>query len=136
MKNIITCTLLIIVIMLSSCGSKLYQNFDYNYSSNSWKHAFKDRVFLSSLRAAYRSDPRIFELIEKKDAFNPYDGLSLDEMRKADSIGVLFIKQMPSPKMCENCGDGVNYFVASCLHFYNSKQLERITRTMYKSHAK
>ena len=122
--------LLFIVIMLSSCGSKLYQNFDYNYSSNPWKHAFKDRVFLSSLRAAYLSDPRIFELIEKKDAFNPYDGLSLDEMRKADSIGVLFIKQMPSPKMCENCGDGGELFCSIMFTFLQ----QQTTRTHNKRH--
>ncbi|WP_343618027.1 hypothetical protein, partial [Flavobacterium sp.] len=88
MKRIIILSL----ICLSSCSG--YQKFDYNKSNNPWITAFKDNVFFSCLKEGYQSDT-IFQLLEQKDAFNPYDGLSLDAINETRRIAKEFIKNMP-----------------------------------------
>ena len=120
--------------LLTSCSSNLYHHFDYNRSNNPWMDAFKDRVFFTALKDPYSSDSSIFQLIEKKDAFNPYDGLSLKEMQIANELGTSLIKNMPSPSMCENCSDGMNYYMATALHYYNSRELDSIAKKYYKLH--
>jgi hypothetical protein len=124
------------LITLFSCSNKLHKSFDYNRSENPWSHAFKDRVFFSSIKEAYKRDTTIIKHIEQIDAFNPYDGLTLEEMKVADEIGITLIQKMPPPAMCEGCLTGMNYFMATALHFYNSKDLDITTKKLYKKHNK
>ncbi len=128
--------LIIAVFILSSCCSNVYPHFDYKLSENPWITAFKDRVFFSAMREAYKSDPLIFKLVEKKDALNPYDGLSLTDIKKAEEIGEELVKNMPQPSMCEGCQTGMNYFMASSLHYYISQELNAIVKRLYKIHIK
>ena len=128
--------MLLIVIIVSYCNVKIYKKFEYNFSDNPWINAFKDRVFISSLKEAYKTDTIIFNHIEQKDALNPFDGLTLLEMRKADQIGLVLIHNMPPPAMCEGCKSGMNYFMATLLHYYNSRELDKLTRRLYKEHKK
>jgi hypothetical protein len=121
---------------LTSCCKNSYPKFDYNYTKSPWKNAFKDRFFFTALQEAYKLDSSIFILIEKYDAFNPYDGLDLDEIKKAKKIAIEFIKKMPPPLMCEGCKNGENYFMASCLHYYNSKEFELIVNKLYREKRK
>jgi|GEM_PF-1106084 len=126
--------IVIVLIIVSSCNNNLYPKFDYNKSENPWLDAFKDRCFFSALRESYKSDTLIFRLIEQKDALNPYDGLTLEEMKIADEIGKTLINKMPPPAMCENCPPGMNYYMATSLHFYKSNELDSIARKLYKEH--
>lgn len=132
MKNLI----MIVLFVISGCSKGLYPHFEYNNSANPWIDAFKDRVFFSALREAYQSDTMILKLIEKKDALNPYDGLSLVEMQKAEEIGKDLIKNMPPPVMCESCTPGMNYYMATSLHYYKSKSLHSKAIKLYKEHLK
>ncbi len=93
--------------------------------------AFKDRVFFAAITEAYNTTPQILELIQTKDAFNPYDGLSLDGIRTADSLGKSLITNMPAPAMCEGCTTGMNYYMATALHYYGSKELDQMAKKMY-----
>ena len=120
--------------MLSSCSRNVYPHFDYVRSQNPWINAFKDRVFFSALREAYKSDSLIFKLLEKKDALNPYDGLSLIDLKKADEIGEELVKNMPQPFMCEGCQTGMNYFMATSLHYYSSQELDVIAKRHYSAY--
>ena len=126
--------IILILIICSACQKRVYTTFDYNKSDNAWIDAFKDRVFFSALREAYKNDSLIFKLIEKKDALNPYDGLSLQEMQKAEQLGKTLINNLPPPSMCEGCVNGMNYFMASSLHYYNSRELYSIARKYYLMH--
>lgn len=125
-----------IICIAVACGQRSYPRFDYNYTKEPWINAFKDRVFFSALQEAYKSDTLIFQLIDKKDAFNPYDGLMPDAMEKANELGKTLINKMPPPVMCESCRPGENYYMAASLHYYNSKELDSIARLMYKAHVK
>ena len=125
-----------ILIALCSCSNKTYKSFDYNRSENPWSQAFKDRVFLSGIKEAYKRDTTIIKHNEQIDAFNPYDGLTLEEMKMADQIGIDFIQKMPPPAMCEGCLSGMNYFMANALHYYNSRELDITTKQLYKKHKK
>jgi hypothetical protein len=118
---------------LFSCSNKTYPRFDYNISKNPWIDAFKDHVFFAGLKESYKSDS-IITLLQKKDAFNPYDGLSLRALQKAQELGINLVKKMPPPSMCEGCTAGVNYYMATALHYYNSRELDSIAKVYYKEH--
>ncbi len=75
-------------------------------------------------------------MIEKKDAFNPYDGLSLEDIKKAKNLGRNLVINMPLPAMCEGCKNGENYYMAHCLHYYASRELDSIARGEYKKRKK
>lgn len=97
MKKIILVASLLLIYL--SCKTRYkYPKFDYNNGPNSWINAFKDRVFFNSLRESYKSDT-IFKLIEKKDAFNPYEGLGPDAINKAKLIAIELVRKMP-PQLC------------------------------------
>ncbi|RZJ53263.1 MAG: hypothetical protein EOO44_09100 [Flavobacterium sp.] len=123
--------LFILIVSLSSCIS--YQKFDYNKSDNNWVTAFKDNVFFASLKGSYQKDT-IFQLIEKKDAFNPYDGLTIDDLNETIKLANEFVKNIPEPAMCENCKERENYYVANCLHYYESCELDWIAKEAYRKH--
>jgi hypothetical protein len=73
------------LMLMAACSHHTYQKFDYNKSRNAWVDAFKDRVFFACLRESYKDDS-LFKMIEKKDAFNPYDGLEGDAIIKASEL--------------------------------------------------
>jgi len=125
---------LIVAVFLSACSSAKFTKFDYSYSKNPWVGAFKDQVFFECLRVSYKNDT-IFKLIEQKDAFNPYDGLSQAALNKAEELARNFVKNMP-PATCEDCTGDDNYYMANSLHYYNSKDLDMIAREEYKNHVK
>lgn len=123
--------IIILIVCLSSCNKNSYQRFDYNKSNNPWVEAFKDNVFFAILKEGYKNDT-IFRLIEKKDAFNPYDNLSPDALDQIKELAKDLIKNMPKPAMCENCKDGENYYMANALHYYASYELDSIANEAYK----
>ena len=132
MKNILY---LFITLFVQSYSNKTYQKFDYNYSKNPWINAFKDQLFFASLKEGFNSDS-IFTLLKKKDAFNPYDWLSLDELEKAKALGKDLVKKITPHLMCEDWTPGMNYYMANALHYYNSRELDSIARVYYKQHLK
>jgi hypothetical protein len=133
MKKIIILTVLL---FLSSCNKNCYPKFNYNYSINPWIECFKDQVFFSSLRESYKNNPILFKLIEERDALNPYDGLTLVELEMAKNLGIDLVKKIPPPSMCEDCKEGDNYYMANCLHYYASSQLDSLAKEKYKEHLK
>lgn len=130
MKYLVVISLLIV----QGCSQNSYPKFEYKKSENPWIDAFKDRVFFSALQESYKSDSLIFNLINKKDGLNPYDGLSLEEIENANKIGIDLIKKMPPPAMCEGCKGDMNYYMATALHFYKSKELHNIARSIFRIH--
>ncbi|QYJ67379.1 hypothetical protein [Flavobacterium litorale] len=124
-----------IVIFLGCCKPK-YQKFDYNKSTNPWIDAFKDRAFIACLRESYQIDDTIFKLIQKRDAFNPYDGLDLEAIKTANKLGTNIAKNIPEPSMCEGCDEGVNYYMATCLHYYKSSELDSLAKMEYERYLK
>ncbi len=57
-------------------------------------------------------------------------------MKVADEIGIALIQKMPAPAMCDGCLTSMNYFMATALHYYNSKELNVTTKQLYKKHKK
>ncbi|KQR65354.1 hypothetical protein [Pedobacter sp. Leaf176] len=129
------CSVIILVMLLgiSACKTSYkYPRFDFDNGPNPCINAFKDRMFLSILREAYKGTNAIKE-ISKIDVGNPYDGISSPELfKKIDSIAVGFYKKIPPPSVCDECTEEQNYFMAQALHFYASKELDSIARTELK----
>lgn len=132
MKNI---QIIFILFCFCSCSKNAYQKFDYNNTDNPWITAYKDNVFFSCLRESYKNE-NVFKLIEQKDALNPYDGLSLEDLQKSKELGTNLSANIPKPIMCENCKEGDNYYMSNCLHYYISKELDSIAKKAYKNHLK
>lgn len=124
--------LIFILFFTQACHKNSYPTFDYNRSTHPWIDAFKDRVFFSALEEAYKSDSSIFRLIRNKDAFNPYDGFYGEARNTAREIGINIIKKMPPPAICEGCKDDMNYYMATALHYYKSKELDLLAKKYYK----
>jgi hypothetical protein len=132
MKNIKT---LLILFYFCSCSKNTFPKFDYNKSDNPWIDAYKDNVFFSCLKESYKNDS-IFKLIEKKDGLNPYDGLSLEDLEKTRYLGINLSTNISKPILCDNCKEGNNYYMANCLHYYISKELDSIAKKAYKNFLK
>lgn len=120
-------------IIIYGCSSPKADRFSYYHSEEPWIDAFKDKAFIACLNESYKNDS-IFKLIEKEDAFNPYDGLSLEALKLANRIGENVAKNIPPPAMCEGCTEGQNYYMATCLHYYKSYVLDSIARAEYKKY--
>lgn len=123
--------LITLLFFTQACNRNSYPTFDYKKSDNPWIDAFKDRVFFSALEEAYKSDTTIFQLIRKKDALNPFDGFYGESKKYAEKIGIDLIRKIPSPAMCESCKGDMNYYMATALHFYKSKELDSIAKKMF-----
>lgn len=123
-------SIIILLICLSSCIS--YQKFDYNKDNNSWIAAFQDNVFLWSLKESGQNDS-VFQM-ERKNLYNPYGVLSLDEMNETRRLAKDFVKSIPKPLICENCKEDEYYYLKNCLHYYASCELEFIAKEAYKKH--
>lgn len=128
--------LLISLFVFTSCVNNKYSSFNYQYSADPWIDAFKDRFFFTALKEAYKLDTEILARMEKLDAFNPYDGLSMEEMTIADSTAKALMIGMPTPGMCEGCKGEKNYFIATALHYYNSRELDSLAKKYYRKHLK
>ena len=126
---------MLFIVLFSACSIGRYNKFDYNHSNNPWIDDFKDQVFFACLRESYKSDS-LFNMIEKKDAFNPYDGLGPEDFKKIRELAKKFVANMPPPAMCDGCKADVNYYMAHSLHYYASKELDAIARKQYKEYSK
>lgn len=82
------------------------------------------------------NNPEIFRLIEQRDAYNTYDGLSLESIELARRLAKELIQNIPKPVMCEGCKDGKNYYMAVSLHYYASRELDSIADVEYKNDLK
>lgn len=128
-REIKTKLFIFLTVFLAGCTNNIYSKFDYNISTNPWIDAFKDQFFFACLGESYQNDT-LFKIIEKKDAFNPYDGLSLEALQKARELAKNLVKNMPPPSMCEGCTPGMNYYMANALHYYNSRELDSIANSI------
>ena len=129
MKNI---SLVIFAIVICSCSTSNSNKFDYNKSKNAWLDAFKDQAFFACLRESYKNDS-IFKLIEKEDAFNPYDDLNPEAITIAKNNGKNVSENIPPPAMCENCNEGENYYMATYAEKLKSPEWEMFRLEIMKS---
>ncbi|TAE16077.1 MAG: hypothetical protein EAY72_04905 [Bacteroidetes bacterium] len=129
-------TLVIFLLVIGCKPDGKFTVYDINSSKYPWINAFKDQFFFSALREAYKGDTSIMNGIERLDALNPYDGLELSARAEARQLAVNFIKNLPPPAMCENCEPGENYYMATTLHYYASKHLDKIAWKSYRKHNK
>lgn len=127
--------LIIIFLVCVSCSKTTYPKFGYNVSESPYKDAFKDQVFFACLRESY-NNPELFKLIEQKDMYNPYDGLSLESRELAKRLAKELVQNIPKPVMCEDCREGRNYYMAVSLHYYANRELDSIADMEYKKFVK
>lgn len=133
------------IIVFTSCSSYKRTKFEYQLGSNKneWINNFKTEFFLTCLQKAYNNDT-IFKLISKKDFQYHYEPFAYQHY-KIDTLANRIIKNMPKPiyPHCDDCDEKEekedvkkNYFCASCLNYYASRELDSIAKREYKKISK
>lgn len=129
MKSIFAC--LIILLLFSCSQEKHLSHFDYYKSETPWIDAFKDQAFFSCLKESHPEDT-LWKILESRDLFNPYDGLDLKNLKIAQKLGDSIARNIPTATYCEGCKSYQNYYIATCLHYYKSRELDSIAQIEYK----
>lgn len=138
MKKLI---ILLVIIVLTSCSSYKRTKFEYQLGSNKneWINNFKTEFFFTCIKKAYKNDT-IFNLISKKDFQYHYEPFAYQH-DKIDTLANRIIEKMPKPiyPHCDDCDEKQekedaqkNYFCASCLNYYASRELDSIAKNEYK----
>lgn len=124
----------ILSLFFLACSASKQSHINNNYDK-AWINAFKDKYFVSCLKESYKNDS-IFKMIDEVDLYNPYDGFyTIDEyVVKAEKLGQNISKDIPSTNY-KDYGKS-NYYMATCLHYYASKELDSIAKSEYKKFIK
>lgn len=136
---------LITVVFISSCSTYKRTKFEYNLGKekNEWINNYKTEFFLKCIKKAYKNDS-IFKLIVKQDLLYLYEP-SANQNNQIDSLSTIIIKNIPKPifQHCDDCTIKEekeelqkNYFCASCLNFYASRELDSLAKKEYKKYLK
>jgi len=139
MKNIILT--FAIFILITSCNTYKKNRFEYNLGKkeNEWINNFKTEFFFSCIKEGYKNDT-IIKLISKKDLLYQYEPYAYQH-NKIDSLAINLIKRIPKPiyQHCDDCtkkeeieNNTKNYFCASCLNYFASRELDSIAKNEYK----
>lgn len=119
---------LLIFAFLVSCSS--YRKNKFVYNEFTWIDQFKESVFLACIRESYKSDS-IYEQMSQRDIFFANDAL-YDQLELINRLGEDFVKKIPLPKRpCPECKKEDKYFMANCLKYYKSKELDSIAKLEY-----
>jgi hypothetical protein len=121
--------IIILLFALVSCKSSINSKFEYNETT--WVDYFKECVFIKCLEESYKNDS-IVEQISKKDILFAND-IIYNELDFIKSISVNFVSKIPYPKIpCPECKKTDKFYLANCLRFYKSKELDSIAKIRYK----
>jgi len=126
----------IFFLMFFSCATQYERGkFSYNRSENPWITAYKQDVFYSCLQESYRNDS-IFILMRKEDMFNGLGDFSMID--RARLLGKRIANGILSRDYLIDA-DHINMkyppkpISATCLRFYESRELDSIARAEYFS---
>ena len=127
--------IILCVFIVVGCNNQKASVTNKNYEK-AWVNAFKDKCFLSCLKESYSTNDSIFKMIEKIDLYNPYDGFVIADkaINKADSLGKNIAKNIPATNYRDY--GKANYFMATCLHYYKSEELDSIAKVEYQKYLK
>ncbi|MDP5201334.1 hypothetical protein [Flavobacterium sp. DG2-3] len=142
MKNIF---FFVIICFMCSCDTYKRNKFEYHFGKkdNEWINMYKTEVFFSCINKGY-NEKSIFDLIEKKDLFVPYEPI-YTEYNNIDTLADKVIKNITKPiyPHCDDCTEKEkneilkkNYICATCLNYYASKELDSIAKKAYKKYLK
>lgn len=118
---------------LVSCSSSKRDRFVYNEFT--WIDQFKESVFLVCIKESYKSDS-IYEQMSQRDIFFANDAL-YEDLELINRLGEDFVKRIPLPtRPCPECKKEDKFFLANCLKYYRSKELDSIAKSEYRKFLK
>lgn len=137
--NLKICILLIL--NLTSCSTQKQSKFEYNFGEKeAWINCYKTEVFWGCFKESYKNDTLV-KIITKKDFLNQPEIIgNWDVFLEAFEKGINISQKIPQPiypKFEEGDREEFykkNYFLASCLNYYKSKELDIIAKKEYKKH--
>lgn len=146
MKNTI---LALLLFLICSCSTNGKPRFIYRNDIKSQKKAgqlffsknFRDEVFYRCLRHGYgdKLDVEIEKLMSEKDLFSINDEPSTKNDSIQDSLARKIIKDLPPPYVHiedENDLKNKNFIISTCLSYYESRELDSISKRLYKEKVK
>ena len=121
--------LIFLLFMLVSCSS--FKNSNFKYNETTWVDYFKECVFIKCLEVSYKNDS-IIEQISRKDILFANDAI-YNELDFIKNISVNFVTKIPYPEIpCPECKKTDKYYLANCLRYYKSKELDSIAKIRYR----
>ena len=135
--KLISCVLL--VLTLTGCSTHKLKKFEYHFGNEeTWINSYKIEVFWGCMQESYKNDT-LTKIISKKDFINQPEIIAdWDIIEKANEIGKRVSINTPKPiypKFEEGNKEEFykkNYFLASCLNYYKSKELDVLAKKEYK----
>lgn len=123
----------LIVAFLVSCSS--YKKDRFVYNEFTWTDQFKAAIFLACIKESYKGDS-IYEQMGQRDIFFANDAFH-GQLGLINELGEHFVKKIPLPKRpCPECKKEDRYFLANCLKYYESRELDSIAKAEYKTFLK
>lgn len=131
-------------LLVYSCSINERPQFRYrsdrkqkNNEKEFYTKRFRDAVFYKCLQHGYGKDTnfKIGTLMAEKDLFTPSDEPFIIEDKIQDSLAKQIISNLPPVYILnenENEIKGKNFIISTCLSFYESKELNKITQKYYK----
>ena len=135
---------IIFFLLVYSCSINERPQFRYrsdrkqkNNEKEFYTKRFRDAVFYKCLQHGYGKDTnfKIGTLMAEKDLFTPSDEPFIIEDKIQDSLAKQIISNLPPVYILnenENEIKGKNFIISTCLSFYESKELNKITQKYYK----
>lgn len=133
---------IIVVFLFAACETSKLQQFNNSKDENAFINAFKDHVFFKCFYASYPYNVRdsISRIMMKYELYNPNEDFRIyafENKKLIDSLGISIPKNIPPFWHIEGEENkGKNVYLATCLHYYASSQLDSIARTEYKKYRK
>lgn len=139
--RLMICTLL--GVALTSCSTSQLSKFEYHLGEKeAWINAYKTEAFWGCFTESYKNDTLV-KIISKRDFINQPEIIAdWDAFFKAQEEGKNISKNITKPTY-PKFEDGnkeefykKNYFLASCLNYYKSKELDNLAKEEYKKFLK
>lgn len=132
----------LLTLTLMSCSSNQLSKFEYQFGKEEWINSYKTEAFWGCFNESYKNDTLI-KIISKRDFINQPEIIAdWDIFFKAHQEGKNISVNIPKPtypKFEEGNKEEFykkNYFLANCLRYYASRELDSIARIEYKKHLK
>ena len=132
--------LIIVVLLFASCKTIRNNRYDTPRETTAFINAFKDHVFFKCFAESYPAVSRdsIFKILSKFELYNPNEDFRdyvFAHKNLIDSLGISIPKNLaPFWHRDGEENKGKNVYIASCLHYYASSQLDSIAKAAYKKY--
>lgn len=131
----------LLILIQTGCSTHKLSKFEYSFGEKeAWINSYKTEAFWGCFTESYKNDTLV-KIIAKKDFLNQPEIIGnwdvfLEAFEKGRNISTK-IPQPTYPKFEEGNKEEFykkNYYLASCLNYYKSRELDSIAKIEFSKH--